>query len=273
MRAFETRLQWWAQGSSASPLPMNCSGAASQVVLVDRDEPGRGRPTATWPSIAVTEFMPASRPSDLARKCRNGLLDPRRAGASSAMAICPNLRPGFCASSPPAARRASGNLEAAGAVLSASASMTTSFLLLLDTAGLSDELSGGRLPLVSMPTRQSSAPTVNISKCCERFGFPLDELVGGKAIRELEPELSRHGSAWRFCSRRTVQCVTRFVSSWPCSIVTARLAASSRAGRSSGFETIDGTVVRARRFKDGRKSLSLRQYCVQVPIPDGSRNG
>ena len=52
---------------------LQCRG--HDVVLIDRDEPGRGASFGNMASIAVTEFLPSSRPS-VWRQMPGWLLDP-----------------------------------------------------------------------------------------------------------------------------------------------------------------------------------------------------
>src|SRR5688572_29927298 len=112
------------------------------VVLIDRDQPGRGASYGNMASIAVTEFMPASRPSMWAQLPR-WLLDPE-GPVRLRPSYLPRLMPWFlrfAGASRPSRLRA---LEAAGAALCAR--VYEDLLPLLEAAGLSDVLSDeGRL--------------------------------------------------------------------------------------------------------------------------------
>lgn len=196
-----------------------------QVVLVDCNEPGRGASFGNMASIAVTEFMPASRPSVWAQMPK-WLLDPQ-GPVRVRPSYLPKLTPWFLrfleASRPSRVKE----LEAAGAVLCGR--VYEDLLALLDAAGLSGELSQEGCLSLYADEQEFNADREHI-EVLERFGF-AHEVVGVMQFESLN-QRSRQGSVGRFCSRRTVRCGTRFVSSRHCSIDTARLVASSRAGRS-----------------------------------------
>lgn len=108
-----------------------------QVVLVDRDAPGKGASFGNMASIAVTEFMPASRPS-VWKQIPGWLLDPE-GPVRVRPSYMPKLVPWFLrfiAASRPSKLR---ELEAQGAALCARSLDDT--LDLLREAGLSDQIS------------------------------------------------------------------------------------------------------------------------------------
>ena len=215
------------------------------VVLVDRDAPGLGASYGNMASIAVTEFMPASRPGVWA-KMPKWLLDPEGP-------VC--IRPGYMPRLLPwflrflGASRASKlrELEAAGAALCGRALLDTEALL-KDT-GLSHMMSAeGSLSLYA-DEDEFRADRDHI-EILERFGFHHD-VLGGNAVRDLEPALTTNiTKAVLFPDNRTI--------SDPFVLVTA-LAERFQAlgGRVETAEVVDfeqdGSNVSGLRFSDGRR--------------------
>lgn len=177
-----------------------------QVVLVDRDPPGRGASYGNMASIAVTEFMPASRPS-IWRQIPGWMLDPE-GPVRVRPAYMPRLVPWFLrfiAASRPAKLRA---LEAEGAALCARALGDT--LALLDDCGLSDQISDEGCLSLYTDEAEFKADRDHI-EILERFGF-AHEVLGRQAIKALEPELSdKIGMAVLFPQNRSIKDPYRLV--------------------------------------------------------------
>ena len=170
------------------------------VVLVDRDAPGKGASFGNMASIAVTEFMPASRPS-VWRQIPGWMLDPE-GPVRVRPSYMPRLVPWFLrfiAASRPAKLRA---LEAQGAALCGRALADT--LDLLRETGLQDQISEqGCLSLYS-DAAEFKADREHI-EILERFGF-AHEVLDGAAARALEPALSdKIGMAVRFPDNRSMK--------------------------------------------------------------------
>ncbi|MBP1871991.1 D-amino-acid dehydrogenase [Ensifer adhaerens] len=178
-----------------------------QVVLLDRDEVGRGASYGNMASIAVTEFMPASRPS-IWRQIPGWMLDPE-GPVRVRPGYMPKLLPWFArfvaASRPGKLRR----LEAEGAALCRR--VYDDLLPLLRETGLEDELTEqGCLSLYS-DEAEFRADREHI-EILERFGFPYRRLMGAQA-RELEPELSDTiGIAVLFPQNRSLRDPFRLVN-------------------------------------------------------------
>jgi len=155
-----------------------------QVVLVDRDAPGKGASFGNMASIAVTEFMPASRPS-VWRQIPGWMLDPE-GPVRVRPSYMPKLVPWFLrfvgASRPSKLRE----LEAQGAALCARSLDDT--LDLLREAGLEDQISDAGCLSLYTDEAEFKADREHI-EILERFGFPHD-VIGRHAIKALEPELS-----------------------------------------------------------------------------------
>lgn len=176
------------------------------VVLIDRDAPGRGASFGNMASIAVTEFMPASRPS-IWRQIPGWLLDPEgpvRVRPSSMPRLVPwFLR--FVAASRPGRLR---ELEAQGAVLCARALDDT--LALLRETGLERQISDDGCLSLYTDESEFRADRAHL-EILERFGF-AHEVLGRQAIKALEPELSdRIGLAVLFPQNRSIKNPYRLV--------------------------------------------------------------
>jgi D-amino-acid dehydrogenase len=155
-----------------------------QVVLVDRDAPGKGASFGNMASIAVTEFMPASRPS-VWKQIPGWMLDPE-GPVRVRPSYMPRLVPWFLrfiAASRPSKLRA---LEAQGAALCARALDDT--LDLLRETGLQDQISDEGCLSLYTDEAEFKADRDHI-EILERFGFP-HEVIGRQAVKALEPELS-----------------------------------------------------------------------------------
>ena len=168
-----------------------------QVVLIDRDAPGKGASFGNMASIAVTEFMPASRPS-VWRQIPGWMLDPE-GPVRVRPGYMPKLVPWFLrfiGASRPAKLRA---LEAQGAALSGRALADTQALLA--ETGLQDQISEAGCLSLYTDAAEFRADREHI-EILERFGF-AHEVLDGAAARALEPALSdKIGMAVRFPDNR-----------------------------------------------------------------------
>ena len=171
-----------------------------QVVMVDRDAPGKGASFGNMASIAVTEFMPASRPS-VWKQIPGWMLDPE-GPVRVRPSYMPKLVPWFLrfiAASRPSRLR---ELEAQGAVLCLRALDDT--LDLLRETGLEDQISQEGCLSLYADVAEFKADREHI-EILERFGFP-HEVIGRQAIKALEPELSdRIGMAVLFPQNRSMK--------------------------------------------------------------------
>jgi D-amino-acid dehydrogenase len=230
-----------------------------QVILLDRAGPGRGASFGNMGSIAVTEFMPASRPS-IWRKIPGWMLDPE-GPVRVRPAYMPRLVPWFLrfiAASRPSRLRA---LEAQGAALCAR-SLADTLALLRETA-LEDQLSeAGCLSLYADATElQADREHLQI---LDRFGLPYERL-DRQAIGALEPAIGdRIGMAVLFAQNRSIRDPYRLVLA-----LAERFAALGgrlEAGEAAGFvrgERIGGVVL-----GDGR-----RLAADEVVIAAGAHSG
>ena len=214
------------------------------VVLVDRDGPGKGASFGNMASIAVTEFMPASRPS-VWKQIPGWMLDPE-GPVRVRPSYMPRLAPWFLrfiAASRPSRLR---DLEAQGAVLCARALDDT--LDLLRETGLSDQISQEGCLSLYADEAEFKADRDHI-EILERFGFP-HEVIGRQAIKALEPELSDSiGLAVLFPQNRSIKDPYKLVLA----LAQRFLALGGRieTGDVAGFVRSDGIheVV----LKDGRR--------------------
>ncbi len=203
-----------------------------QVVLLDKDEVGRGASYGNMASIAVTEFMPASRPA-IWRQIPGWLLDPE-GPVRVRPAYMPKLIPWFArfvAASRPSKLR---QLEANGATLCKR--VYDDLLPLLRETGMEGELSEeGCLSLYSNEA-EFLADREHI-EILERFGFPYRCLTGVEA-RNLEPELSDSiGIAVLFPQNRSLRDPFRLVSGLAQRFV--ELGGIIRRGAVAGFDRSD----------------------------------
>jgi D-amino-acid dehydrogenase len=215
-----------------------------EVVLIDRDAPGKGASYGNMASIAVTEFMPASRPSVWAQMPK-WLLDPE-GPIRIRPSYMPRLVPWFLrfleASRPSRVRE----LEAAGAVLCRRANEDLDALL--KAAGLHGVLSREGCLSLYADEAEFRADREHI-EVLERFGF-RHEMLGGNAIRDLEPALTtKIAKAVLFPDNRSVADPYRLVVA----LSERYLAMGGRIekGEVTGFDHGDGAIT-AIRLKDGR---------------------
>jgi D-amino-acid dehydrogenase len=214
------------------------------VVLIERDAPGKGASYGNMASIAVTEFMPASRPS-VWKQIPGWMLDPE-GPVRVRPAYMPKLTPWFLrfsAASRPSKLR---ELEAEGAALCQR--VHEDLLPLLKETGLEGELSQeGSLSLYT-DEAEFKADREHI-EILERFGFP-HEVIGRQAIKALEPELSdKIGLAVLFPQNQSMknpyQLVVKLAERF------TALGGKIEQGEVVGFERGEG--MRAVLLKDGRR--------------------
>ncbi|WP_333815554.1 NAD(P)/FAD-dependent oxidoreductase [Tabrizicola sp.] len=215
-----------------------------QVVLVDRDAPGKGASFGNMASIAVTEFMPASRPS-VWKQIPGWMLDPE-GPVRVRPGYMPKLVPWFLrfiAASRPSKLR---ELEAQGAALCSRALDDT--LALLRETGLADQISEEGCLSLYTDEAEFKADRDHI-EILERFGFP-HEVIGRQAIKALEPELSdKIGMAVLFPQNRSVKDPYKLVLALAERFVA--LGGRIETGEVAGFTR--GEAIREVVLKGGRK--------------------
>ena len=214
------------------------------VVLIERDGPGKGASYGNMASIAVTEFMPASRPS-IWKQIPGWMLDPE-GPVRVRPAYMPKLTPWFLrfiAASRPSKLR---ELEAQGAALCQR--VHEDLLPLLRETGLEGEISEEGCLSLYTDEVEFKADREHI-EILERFGFP-HEVIGRQAIKALEPELStKIGLAVLFPQNQSmrnpyqlvVKLAERFVA----------MGGKIEQGEVMGFDRGEG--MRAVLLKDGRR--------------------
>ncbi|MGY5808684.1 NAD(P)/FAD-dependent oxidoreductase [Rhizobium sp. LEGMi198b] len=154
------------------------------VIIVDRDEPGRGASFGNMASIAVTEFMPASRPA-IWKQMPKWLLDPE-GPVRVRPSYMPKLTPWFARFLAASRRSKLRQLEGQGAALCKR--VYEDLLPLLRDTGLSDMLSEeGCLALYANDAEL--ATDRDHIEILERFGF-VHRHLGRDDVRALEPEIS-----------------------------------------------------------------------------------
>jgi D-amino-acid dehydrogenase len=215
-----------------------------KVVLIDRDAPGRGASFGNMASIAVTEFMPASRPS-VWRQIPGWMLDPE-GPVRVRPGYMPKLVPWFLrfiAASRPSKLR---ELEAQGAALCARALDDT--LALLRETGLENQISDEGCLSLYTDEAEFNADREHI-EILERFGF-AHEVIGRPAIKALEPELSdKIGMAVVFPHNRSLRDPYRLVVALADRFTA--LGGVIETGEVVGFSRSD--TIREVVLKDGRR--------------------
>lgn len=214
------------------------------VVLIERDQPGKGASYGNMASIAVTEFMPASRPS-IWKQIPGWMLDPE-GPVRVRPAYMPKLTPWFLrfiAASRPSKLRA---LEAQGAALCQR--VHEDLVPLLRETGLEGEISEEGCLSLYTDDAEFKADREHI-EILERFGFP-HEVIGRQAIKALEPELSdKIGLAVLFPQNKSMrnpyQLVVKLAERF------TALGGRIEQGEVVGFERGEG--MRAVVLKDGRR--------------------
>lgn len=214
-----------------------------QVVLIDRDAPGQGASFGNMASIAVTEFMPASRPA-IWRQMPGWMLDPEgpvRVRPSYMPRLIPWFARFLAASRPKKLRE----LEAHGAALCKRALADTQTLM--KELGIASDLTETGCLSLYQNDAEYRADREHI-EILDRFGF-AHEVLGHNALHDLEPEISaKIGMAVLFPDNRSLRD--------PCAYV-CRLAESfeGQGGRLlrakvSGFELAER--IKGVRLEDGR---------------------
>ena len=215
-----------------------------QVVLIDRDAPGKGASFGNMASIAVTEFMPASRPS-VWKQIPGWMLDPE-GPVRVRPSYMPKLVPWFLrfiAASRPSKLR---ELEAQGAALCARALGDT--LDLLRETGLSDQISQEGCLSLYADEAEFKADREHI-EILERFGFP-NEVIGRQAIKALEPELSdRIAMAVLFPQNRSMKDPYKLVLA----LAERFVAQGGRIESGEVVRFVRGDRIREVVLKDGRR--------------------
>jgi D-amino-acid dehydrogenase len=226
------------------------------VVLIERDAPGKGASYGNMASIAVTEFMPASRPS-VWKQIPGWMLDPE-GPVRVRPAYMPKLAPWFLrfisASRPSKLRE----LEAQGAALCQR--VYGDLLPLLKETGLESMLSEEGCLSLYTDEAEFKADREHI-EILERFGFP-HEVIGRQAIKALEPELStKIGLAVLFPQNRSMrnpyQLVVKLAERF------TALGGRIEQGEVTGFERGEG--MRAVRLKDGR-SIAADEVVIAAGV-------
>ena len=215
-----------------------------QVVLLDRDAPGMGASFGNMASIAVTEFMPASRPS-VWRQIPGWMLDPE-GPVRIRPGHMPRLVPWFLrfiAASRPSKLRA---LEAEGAALCARSLADT--MALLRETGLEGEISEEGCLSLYTDQAEFKADRDHI-EILERFGFAHQVLTGAEA-RALEPELSKDiGMAVLFPDNRSMRDPYKLVLA----LAERFTGLGGRVERGEVVGFTRGDSIREVVLKDGRR--------------------
>ncbi|MBB5663767.1 D-amino-acid dehydrogenase [Rhizobium leguminosarum] len=210
------------------------------VVLVDRATPGMGASYGNMASIAVTEFMPASRPGIWAQMPK-WLLHPE-GPVRIRPGYLPKLVPWFLrflAASRPSKLR---ELEAAGAVLCGR--VYEDLDALLKGTGLTQMLTADGCLSLYTDEAEFRADREHID-ILERFGF-RHEILGGNAIRDLEPALTtRIGKAVLFPDNRSITDPYKLV------------VALAEKFRALGGRIVEGDVVGFEQGEAGVSALRL----------------
>jgi D-amino-acid dehydrogenase len=216
-----------------------------RVMLLDRNEPGTGASYGNMASIAVTEFMPASRPGIWAQM-PGWMMDPE-GPVRIRPSYMPKLIPWFLrfiyASRPSKLRE----LEAAGAVLCRR--VYEDLDALLAETGLQHMISAEGCLSVYTDEAEFKADREHID-ILDRFGFRY-EVLGGNAIRDLEPAITtKIGKAVLFPDNRSIAN--------PYELVVAladqfkKFGGSVQTGEVVGFDHEAGGVSSVR-LNDGRR--------------------
>ncbi|OAP36925.1 amino acid dehydrogenase [Sinorhizobium glycinis] len=213
------------------------------AVLIERDPEGKGASYGNMASIAVTEFMPASRPSVWAQMPK-WLIDPE-GPVRIRPSYMPKLTPWFLrfleASRPSRLKE----LEAAGAVLCRR--VYDDLMPLLQAAELTDMLTEEGCLSLYADEAEFRADREHIA-ILERFGF-RHEILGSNAIRHLEPALtSKIAKAVLFPDNRSIRDPYKLLLKLRDKFLV--LGGRIEQGEVAGF--IHGDRVQSVQLKDGR---------------------
>ncbi|WP_258157516.1 FAD-binding oxidoreductase [Rhizobium sp. TH2] len=247
------------------------------VTLVDRDEPGRGASFGNMASIAVTEFMPASRPA-VWRQMPKWLLDPE-GPVRVRPSYMPKLIPWFArflAASRPSKLR---ELEAQGATLCAR--VYDDLLPLLRDTGLSDMLTDEGCLALYADDGELAADRDHI-EILERFAFPHRHL-SREELKALEPDISdRIARAVLFPQNRSIRDPYKLVLGifekfleLGGELIKGDVAAFERSGhRLTGVRLADGRTIVADRLILAAGAFSARlSSTIGEPIPLETERG
>lgn len=222
-------------GVIGTTLAYDLQRRGNDVLLIDREAPGKGASFGNMASIAVTEFMPASGPA-IWKQMPGWLMDPEGA-VRIRPSYLPRLVPWFLrflAASRPAKLR---ELEAAGAVLCRR--VHEDLDALLKQTGLSHMMSEeGCLSLYADEAEfLSDRDHIEI---LERFGF-RHRVLDAAAIRDLEPALTKRiAKAVLFPDNRSISDPYRLVTA-----IAEQFQAMGGTvvkGNVAGFEETDGAI-------------------------------
>ncbi|MEM5368436.1 FAD-dependent oxidoreductase [Paraburkholderia azotifigens] len=232
-------------GIIGTSIAYDLQSRGKNVVIVDKDAPGKGASYGNMASIAVTEFMPASRPGVWAQMPK-WMLDPE-GPVRIRPAYMPKLLPWFfrflSASRPSKLRE----LEAAGAVLCGR--VYEDLNALLKKTGLEYMLSSEGCLSLYTDEAEFRADREHI-EILERFGFRY-EVLDGSALRDLEPALTHKiGKAVLFPDNRSIADPYKFVVALAEQF--SALGGRIEQGEVAGFEQVDDQVT-AVKLKDGRR--------------------
>lgn len=215
------------------------------VVLIDREAPGLGASYGNMACIAVTEFMPASRPSVWSKI--PGWLADREGPICFRPSYLPRLTPWllrFIAAGRPSRMRA---IQAQGAALCAR--VYEDLLPLLSSIGVSDWLSAEGCISVYADDAEFAADHDHI-EILHRFGL-AHRILDGDAVRALEPAISTSiKKAVLFPENRSINDPYKLVLA----LVERfqELGGRTDNGEVVGFDRSDGRIS-ALLLKDGRR--------------------
>ena len=233
-------------GIIGATLALELRRRGRDVLLIDRDAPGMGASFGNLASIAVTEFMPASRP-DVWRRIPGWLLDPG-GPIRIAPAHMPRLVPWFARFLLASRPRALARIEGAGAALCARALGDTQALL--EYLGASEEITAEGCIRLYADDAEFAADRDNVA-LLDRYGIAHDILPEG-AAQELEPALSPgirralllpDNRSLRDPHRYAALVVARFAAMGG-RVMRAEVSRIARAGHVRGVRLSDGTLIR-----------------------------
>lgn len=231
-------------GVIGTTIAYNLQRRGIDVILIDRDAPGKGASFGNMACVAVTEFMPSSRPGVWAQMPK-WLLDPE-GPVRFRPTYVPKMLPWalrFLAASRPAKLK---DLEAAGAALCHR--VYDDLLELLDNTQLTHLLTEEGSISLYLDDRELHADREHI-RLMERFGF-RHHVMDGKDARDLEPALSdkiRH--AILLPDNRTIRDPYQLVTAVFDRFITE--GGRFESGEVVGFDERNGAVTGVR-LEDGR---------------------
>jgi D-amino-acid dehydrogenase len=222
-------------GIIGTTLAYDLQRRGNDVLLIDREPPGMGASFGNMASIAVTEFMPASRPA-IWKQMPGWLMDPE-GPVRIRPSYLPRLVPWFLrflAASRPAKLR---ELEEAGAVLCRR--VHEDLDALLKQTGLSHMMSEEGCLSLYADEAEFRADRDHI-EILERFGF-RNRILDAAAIRDLEPALTTGiAKAVLFPDNRSISDPYRLVTA-----IAEQFQAMGGTvvkGGVAGFEETDGAI-------------------------------